>query len=406
MNQAAQLPPSLTVKAGHVQPVWAGHPWVFKQAVERIDDGVGAGDEVLVLDPHGKVLGRGLYSPTSAISVRIYTVEGGRSIDGALLREKIEHAVRLRHALGLPDATPERQTTGFRLVHGEGDGLPGLIVDAFGDVLVVQIGTIGLKRLQPVWLAALNEVLGPRAILDRTPESVARAEGFTLGEGSPPVLYGEAPPTLSFHERGLAFELPLELSQKTGFYFDQRPLRARIEELSRGSRVLDAFCYAGGIGLSAARGGASEVWGVDTSAPAIEVAQQSAERNGLTARFEVLDATRAFRKAADEGGYDIVVCDPPKLASRRARDRALGNYRKLAAAACAATRVGGLLAFCSCTASVPMDALGRTLALGARDAGRRALIVERLFQGADHPVVAAFPEGLYLKILIARIETP
>ncbi|HZO12371.1 MAG TPA: hypothetical protein VFB62_03910, partial [Polyangiaceae bacterium] len=121
MNQAAPLPPALTVKAGHVQPIWAGHPWVFKQAVERIDDGVGAGDEVLVLDPHGKVLGRGLYSPASAISVRIYTVEGGRPIDGALLREKIEHALRLRHALRLPDATPERQTTGFRLVHGEGD---------------------------------------------------------------------------------------------------------------------------------------------------------------------------------------------------------------------------------------------------------------------------------------------
>jgi 23S rRNA (cytosine1962-C5)-methyltransferase len=148
------------------------------------------------------------------------------------------------------------------------------------------------------------------------------------------------------------------------------------------------------------------VWGVDTSAPAIEAAQRCAELNGVAARFEVLDAAKAFRKAADEGGYDIVVCDPPKLGSRRSRVKALVAYRRLAASACAATRAGGLLAFCTCTATVSMEALARALALGARDAGRRALIVERLFQGPDHPVVAAFPEGLYLKVLLARIEAP
>jgi 23S rRNA (cytosine1962-C5)-methyltransferase len=253
----------------------------------------------------------------------------------------------------------------------------------------------------------LCELLAPRAIVDRTPASVAQSEGFALAEGTPPVLFGEAPAGLSFRERGLAFDLPLALGQKTGFYFDQRPLRARIEELSRGSRVLDAFCYTGGIGLGAARGGAAEVWGVDTSAPAIEAAAAVARLNELdgVARFEVLDAARAFRKAADDGGYDVVVCDPPKLGSRRAREKALVAYRKLAAAACAATRSGGLLAFCTCTALVSMEALGRALALGARDVGRRALIVERLFQGPDHPVVAAFPEGLYLKTLLARIET-
>jgi 23S rRNA (cytosine1962-C5)-methyltransferase len=396
----------VTVKAGHVQPLWAGHPWVFKQAIERVDEAIASGDEVLVLDPHGKVLGRGLYAADSAIAVRILTSQGGRSIDAELFRERIDHALRLRQAIGLPDAEPGRQTSGFRLLHGEGDGVPGLIVDRFDETLVVQIGTPGLRRLAPALVAVLAETLAPRAIVDRTPRALTEGEPGPSGQG-PIMLHGEAPEALSFHERGIAFELPLALQQKTGFYFDQRPLRRRIEELSRGSRVLDAFCYVGAVGLSAARGGATEVWGVDTSAPAIEVAARTAELNQLPARFEQLDAHRAFRKAADEGGYDIVICDPPKIpSSRRSRGKPGAGYRKLAAAASAATKPGGLLAFCSCTAAVNMDALARALALGARDAGRRALIVERLFQGADHPVLAAFPEGLYLTVLLARIEMP
>jgi 23S rRNA (cytosine1962-C5)-methyltransferase len=407
------LPPSVTVRAGHVQPLWAGHPWVFKQAVERVDDGVRAGDEVLVVDPHGKVLGRGLYSPASAIAVRLFTQEGGRSIDAALLRDRIERAVKLRQAYGLPDATPGAETTGFRLVHGEGDGLPGLIVDGFGDVLVVQLGTAGLRRLEAAVVDSLREVLGPKTILDRTPKNIAQAEGFAMDEAIR-VLHGELPPTLRFAERGLLYELPLELGQKTGFYFDQRPLRDRIGTLSRGSRVLDAFSYVGATALHAARGGAREVWAVDTSVPAVLAGAKCAELNGLdeVVTFEALEAARAFRKAAEEGGWDLVICDPPKLGGKR-RGRHRGGppqrppddgYRRLAAGACAAVRPGGLLVFCSCSAATGMDALQRHLALGARDAGRRAVVVERLFQGPDHPVAAAFPEGLYLKVLLARVE--
>jgi 23S rRNA (cytosine1962-C5)-methyltransferase len=379
---------------------------VFQQAIERIDGDPAPGADVLVIDPSGKVLGRGLYSPRSALSVRLFTSRGTRAIDEGLLRERLGRALELRRAAGLPNRIPGAETTGYRLVHGEGDALPGLVVDVFDDVLVVQLGTIGLKVRELAIVEALVELLGPRAILDRTPRSLARSEGFEESGEELRVLHGERPEALDFHELGLRFEIPLALAQKTGFYFDQRPLRAYLAGVSRDANVLDAFCYVGATGLATARGGAKRVHGVDKSAPAVLVAEQIAARNGFEglAFYESIDANLAWRRTAEQGGADIVICDPPKLATgRKARDQALGAYRKLAAGAVSAVRPGGLLAFCSCSGAIGLDALQRALALGARDAGRRAVIVERLFQGADHPVPAAFPEGSYLKVLVARI---
>ncbi len=406
---SAGAPATVTVRAGHVQPLWAGHPWVFQQAIERIEGTATPGADVLVVDPNGKVLGRGLYSPRSAIAVRLFTSRGGQAVDGSLLRMRLEQAVALRKAVGLPNGAAGRETTGYRLVHGEGDGLPGLIVDVFDDVVVVQLGTIGLKQREQDVVAALVSVLNPRAILDRTPRALAATEGFEPEGPELRAIHGELPDALRFHELGLRYEVPIALAQKTGFYFDQRPLRAYLESVSQGATVLDTFCYVGAIGLAAARGGAAQVLGIDKSVPAVLAAAQNAERNGFssTVEFEELDANQAFKRAAGAGGVDIVVCDPPKLASgRKARDNALGAYRKLAAGAVAAVKSGGLLVFCSCSGSVGGDALQRALALGARDAQRRAVIIERLSQGADHPVAAAFPEGAYLKVLVARIYEP
>ncbi len=399
---------SLTVKVGHVQPIWAGHPWVFAQAVQKVDNTAGPGDEVVVIDPHGKVLGRGLYSPKSAIAARLFTPRGAESIDRALLQRRIEQALRRRQAQQLPSTQLGAQTNGYRLVHGEGDNMPGLIVDVYGDTLVVQLNTVGLVRLKEDLVAALREVVGPQAILDRTPPAAGKAEGFKMPQEDARQLHGDAPTQLSFMERGLKFQLPLALTQKTGFYFDQRPLRARIEQLSRGSRVLDGCCYVGAIALAAARGGASQVLAVDRSSAAIEAGKACAALNGFEGKidFVVGDIHKQLEKAEKDGGFDIVVCDPPKLApQRRNRQHGLSGYRRMAAGACRATKEGGIVALCSCSASVSADALQRALALGARDAGRRAVVFERLFQGPDHPVAAAFPEGLYLKVLLARVET-
>jgi 23S rRNA (cytosine1962-C5)-methyltransferase len=409
MNQPSTNDSSATVivRGGHVQPLWAGHPWVFQQAIERIEGRAEPGADVLVVDPNGKVLGRGLYSPKSAIAVRLFSTRGSQPIDAVLLTERLRQALELRRRARIPSAVEGRETTGYRLVHGEGDSLPGLIVDVFDDVAVLQLGTIGLKLREQEVVAALREVLNPRAILDRTPRSLAETEGFEPPSAELSALYGEVPDALRFQELGVRYEVPIALAQKTGFYFDQRPLRAYLETVSAGATVLDAFCYVGAIGLSAARGGATHVLGVDKSVPALLAAAANAERNGLSDRveYEELDANVAFKRAASSGGADIVICDPPKLAAgRKARDKALGAYRKLAAGAAAAVKPGGLLAFCSCSGSVGVDALARALALGARDAQRRAVVVERIFQGADHPVAAAFPEGLYLKVLVARID--
>jgi 23S rRNA (cytosine1962-C5)-methyltransferase len=404
MPRSTPPTPVVTLKPGHVRPVWSGHPWVFAQAIERIQGGAIAGDEVTVVDPHGSVLGHGLYTPRSAIPVRLLTRDDS-PIDGALFRRRIERAVAYRRDLGLPSATPGHETDGYRLVHAEGDGLPGLVVDLFGDVAVVQLNTIGMKLREGLIFDALGAILAPRAILDRTPPSLARMEGFEPASG---VVRGDSSAdALRFVERGLHYSVPFAVGQKTGFYFDQRPLRARVEQLSHGRRVLDAFSFVGAFAMAAARGGAAEVVAVDESAVALEIGAECARANQLEGRirFEREDARKAFGQASQKGGFDLVVCDPPKLApSRGSKDGALGAYRNLATAACRATKPGGILVLCSCSNAVDLDELTRALALGAREARMSAVVFDRHFQGADHPVPAAFPEGLYLKSVIARVE--
>jgi 23S rRNA (cytosine1962-C5)-methyltransferase len=373
---------------------------VFAQAVERIEGGAQGGDEVEVKDARGNFLGRGLYSPGSAIPVRILSRGRDQHIDAKLLRGRLEAAVRRRRQLGLPSAA----TNAVRLVHAEGDELPGLVVDQLGDVLSVQFGTLGMKRREAVLLDALEEILHPRAIVDRTSERAAKAEGFSAGRG---VVRGdEALSHFEFSERGLKFQIPLELGQKTGFYVDQRDLRARVEDLSWSRRVLDTYAFVGTFALGAARAGAKEVEAVDASSLALTVAADAAERNGLGGkiRFECEDSVQALERAGRQGGFDLVICDPPKLApTRAARARALGLMRKLSGQAARATTPGGLLVICSCSAAIGLPELTRALSLGAADMGLRAIVLERFFQGADHPVPAAFPEGLYLTSLIAEI---
>jgi 23S rRNA (cytosine1962-C5)-methyltransferase len=385
------------IKPGHVRPLWAGHPWVYAQAVEYIQGGAAAGDEVLVEDARGNALGRGLYSPRSAIVVRLYTRDAATAIDGALIGRRVEQALLRREQLGLPS----KDTNAYRLIHGEGDDLPGLIVDRFADVLVIQLGTIGIKRREGVILEHLSRLLEPRAMVDRTPLRVAQAEEFTPGTG---VIRGELPlGEFGFVEGGTRYVVPLELGQKTGFYLDQRQLRARIAELSPGRRVLDVFSYIGSIALAAARGGALSVDAVDSNAVALEVGARCAELNGVSdkIRFERADAYEALKRAGRAGGYDLVICDPPKLApSRGSAGRALSSMRRLAAAACRATRPGGLGVLCSCSAAIGIDELTRALALGGRDVSVRPVVLEQLSQGFDHPVPAAFPEGRYLSTIL------
>lgn len=390
---------TVRLKAGHVQPVWAGHPWVYAQAIDRIVGNPSAGDEVTVEDPRGTFVGRGFLSPGSAIPVRLLVRDLETPLDGEFFQNRIGHAALVRDALGLADES----TTGFRLVHAEGDGLPGLVVDRYDDVAAIQIGTSGMKRREQLLHEAVRAAFSVRAIVDRTSSQTAKAEGFEASHG---VVFGDrALRNLEFCERGLRFRIPLEVGQKTGFYFDQRTLRARVEQLARGKRVLDAYCFAGAFAIGAARGGAREVVAVDESALGVQVGAECAAMNGVGDRIVFLKEDARDVLSRSKGSFDLVVADPPPLApSRASLARALVAYARLAESCCRAVRTGGTVVLCACSASVDLGSLTRALATGARRADVDAIVVERWFQAPDHPVPAAFGEGLYLKSVIARIE--
>lgn len=394
------------LRPGHVQPVWTGHPWVFAQAIAKVDAPASAGSVVDVLDPRGNFLGRGYYSPDSAIPVRIVTRDASEPLDDALLSRRVKAAVELRRSvLSLPDA----DTNGFRLVHAEGDGLPGLIVDAYGNALAAQFLTVGMKRHSDAILRALAEHSGASTIIEVASPRHQKIEGFEVKEG--PVL-GPAVEHLVFRERGFEWKIqppgaPGGGGQKTGYYFDQRETRAAVEQLAKGRRVLDLYSYVGGFSLAAARGGATEVTAVDSSQFALDCAAKTAESAGLGEKIRFLrgDARKVMAQLADEGRvFDLVVLDPPKLAmGARDVDEARGMYRKLNALACRLVAPGGLLVSCSCSQAMAGGDFLRVVATGARDVQRDVTVLRLLGQPPDHLVPAAFPEGRYLKVIVARV---
>ncbi len=372
---------------------------MYAQGIERFDPQPAAGDEVDVYDSRGNFLGRGLFSPHSAIVVRLFDRRRDAHLDEALLQSRIRSALARRRAFDLPNAT----TNAYRLLHAEGDQLPGLIVDIYADTAVLQLGTVGMAQRRDLIVAALRAELPLKAVLDRSSPSVAKRERF---QSQPGLIWSEAGlDGLNFRENGLTFQLPLAVGQKTGFYLDQRTLRARVEQLARDRRVLDCYCFVGAAALFAARGGAKSVTAVDSSAVALEAGKNAAAINGLHVDFQKSDALTWLeqQKGAD---FNLVLCDPPKLApSRGSLDKAMKIMRRLVSAACRATAPEGLLIVSSCSSALGMDSLCRAVALGARDAERGALVLERIFQGPDHPVPAAFPEGLYLSSVLVQVTS-
>ncbi len=387
---------TVRLRPGHVQPVWAGHPWVFAQAIASIDGAPAAGDTVTVVDPRGQFLGRGYYDPKSAIPVRLLSDEPDEALEEAFLARRLDSAAKLRRDLGLPGP----DTNGYRLVNGEGDGLAGLIVDVYGDVAVAQFLTPGTRRRADVLVGHVARASGARTVLD-----ASKGEG-DAAPGSR-VLRGPDPTALVFRERGLEFEVPLDVTQKTGFYFDQREHRARVEALAQGRRTLDIFAFVGAFGLAAARGGAAEVTCIDSSPPAVATAALVARRNGLGERIEHMraDVKKALPDLAREGRrYDLLICDPPKLApTARHLDKGRRAYRKLNENALRLAEKGAFFVTCSCSAAVTPDDFLRILSVAARDAGRRISLFHLGLQAPDHPTPPGFPQGRYLKTAFFRV---
>ena len=376
-----------------------GHPWVFSNeiAIERSPlTAFEPGDCVNVMSHSGKPLGTAYLNPHSLISARMLSRETDRPLDSTLLGPRLAHALALRETLGwLPDC---------RLVYGESDRLPGLIVDRFADVLVVQIGTAGMERVRDEIVTSLVALCSPAAVVLRNDVASRALEGLA---SYVEVAYGEVPPVVGLRENGARFEIsPLE-GQKTGWYYDHRSNRARLSARAEGRSVLDCFSYVGGFGVQAALGGAQSVLCLDSSQSALERVTHNAELNGVAGqvdvrRGDVFDSLRALR--GEERRFDIVIVDPPAF-MRRKKDRRAGleAYRRLNRRAMQVLEDDGLLLSASCSFHLSADEHQNLLSSAAGDVGRWIQILERGHQGADHPVHPGLAESEYLKALLVRV---
>jgi 23S rRNA (cytosine1962-C5)-methyltransferase len=385
----------VVLRQGRARPLWFGHPWVYANAVERVDGEAAAGDVVSLQDHDGRFIGRGFWNPRSQIPLRLCT-RADEAVDAAFLRGRIARARALRAKLGLPSD----RTDVYRLVNSEGDDLPGLVVDVYGDAAVVQVTTLGIANLRAEILDALEAELGARTLFEIAPAAYAELEGFAA---SSRVARGASRATVAVVEDGLRLEVEPLSGQKTGMFIDQRETRQRVGALARGARVLDCHAYAGGFALQAARGGAAAVTAVDSSPRAVARIEAHAAANQLAVEAVEADAFR-YLETATPRSFDLVVIDPPKFArARKDLEAARKGYERLNALAMQAAAPGAILVTCSCSQNVDLDTFERIVAAGAKQAGREVRVFERRGPAADHLLPPAFTEGQYLKVLLCYV---
>lgn len=377
------------------------HPWVFSGAIARVTGQPVSGETVRIVDAAGAPLAVAAYSPSSQIRARVWSFDADETVDAQFLARRLEAAVARRRAL-LMD--PLR--TGCRLVYGESDGLPGLIVDRYGDFLVCQFLFAGVERWKDDIVAILRQLVPCVGIYERSEAAVRAREGLPATQG---VLWGDEPPALlEINEQGRRFGINIVHGHKTGFYLDQYDNRSLVARLARG-RVLNCFAYTGGFGIAALQGGASHVLNIDSSAPSLELAAGNFQRNGFAPEhydnlngnaFELL---RQFRH--EERRFDMVILDPPKFAETKVQfKRAARAYKDIALQGASLLEKGGLLVTFSCSGAIDLSLFQKITADAVLDAGRQGQILHYLHQGEDHPVGLAFPESLYLKGLVCRVE--
>ena len=391
--------PSVTLLAGRHKRAEGGHPWIYSNEV-RMDAAAKAltpGTIVTVRRADDSALGVAMFNPHTLLAARLFDRDAARPIGRRFFTRRLERALRLRDRLfEYPD---------YRLVHAEADGLPGLVVDRFAGVLVVQFNAAGIARLEPLILEALDALLTPDAVVLRN-DSPARALEGLAPEAH--VAKGTVGGPVVVRENGVEFLAdPLE-GQKTGWFFDQRDNRRFIATLAGRARVLDLYCFTGGFALQAARAGAASVRGIDSSASALELAAGAADRNALgkTCEFRRGDVFgEATRLAAGGERFDIVIADPPAFArSRKDVPSALRGYRKLARLAASVTATCGTLFLACCSHNVTEAEFAEAVRRGLGDAGRAARILRIAGADADHPVHPALPETAYLKAMTLALD--
>lgn len=376
------------------------HPWVYSGAVDTVDGDAGPGEVVTVVDSGGGFLATGYYNERSKIAVRVLSWTEGETIDDDWWRGRIAAAIAARSPL-----FADGLTTAGRLVHAEADALPGLVVDRYADVVVVQCLTAGVERVRDLVAGTIRDVLGDVVVYERSDAPARVREG--LGPSVGPIA-GGVPEPVDVLENGHRFRVDVAAGQKTGFYLDQRENRAAAAPFAAGRDVLDAFCYTGAFSVYAAAAGAATVTLADSSEPALEAAEANLAANGVDeSRSELLcgdvfDILRAYR---DEGRrFGMIVVDPPRFASSRHQvEKALRAYKDANMLAMQLLEPGGILATFSCSGGVDITSFTLAVSWAGIDAGRDVQIIRRLGQGLDHPVLATFPESEYLKGLLCRI---
>jgi 23S rRNA (cytosine1962-C5)-methyltransferase len=391
--------PTIRLKVRQGRRVRSGAPWVFSNEIgmDNSSKKLLPGTLVnLAAEGDSAVLATGYFNPKSLIAVRLLA-RGEAEIDGDFFYERLRRALRLReHFYGAPF---------YRLVHAEADGLPGLVIDRFGETCVVQITTAGMERLSDVVLNALDAAIAPKTVILRNDAPARTLEGL---DAYVRTAAGDVPARLRVEENGVVYFADPLSGQKSGWYYDQRPNRAFMADLAKGKRVLDAYCYSGGFGVLAAARGANHVVGIDSSEAALTLARESADANGVAARCrfvkaDVFDELERF--ARENERFDIVICDPPPFApSRKDLEAAARAYRKLARLAAVLVAPGGFLMLASCSHNMPSERFAAESAAGLARAGRDAALIREAGAGPDHPIHPMLPETAYLKTLAYAVE--
>lgn len=392
--------PILTLKTGKEANVGFRHPWVFSGALEAIPKDVKHGDLVCVADRSERILGTGTYSKHSSIAVRVLEF-GEVEINQAWFAAKIKEADGRRRLLGYG---PNTDTTGYRVVFGEADGIPGLVVDRYGDVVVMQLATAGLDALREPITAALMEALAPRVIVERSDTSVRGEEEL---EEIVAIRHGEDPGPVDFLEQGLAFTANVMTGQKTGFFLDQKDLRQRVSRLASERRVLNLFSYTGATGIAAMKGGATHVHNVDSSENALEQCAKHAAAHGIAPEAFTTEQADAFQwlSAHGEARYDMVLLDPPALIkSKRDVEEGKKAYHFMNRAAMRLVEDGGLFVTSSCSHFMPEEDLAFLLRRASVQSGLHLNILSVIRQSPDHPLSIYFPESAYLKTFIFQVN--
>ena len=391
------------LKPGRERSVWRRHPWIFSGAINHVEGTPPEiGETVDVFSANGQFLARAAYSPNSQIRARVWTWDKEEQIDINFFRRRLSTALDYRR-----DLIPKEGTNAYRIIHAESDGLPGLVVDKYGDVLVIQCLSAGVEKWRTILVDVLCDLTGMQRVFERSDVEVRRLEGLSARKGN--IIGHQIPERIKIQENDLKYWVDVVNGQKTGFFLDQRPNRQLLREMIKNRKVLDCFCYTGGFTINALAGGAKHILSVDSSEEAIELGEENVSLNSFQSdrvtwlKGDVFEVLRSMRDRGET--FDAIILDPPKFAPTASHaEQAARGYKDINLLGFKLLNPGGLLFTFSCSGGISFELFQKIVTGAALDAKVETMIVRRLSQGPDHPISLYFPEGAYLKGLVCYVR--